>query len=143
MEGAKRGNNVKVHYTGKLEDGTIFDSSADREPLEFAIGSGEVIEGFNDAVLGMKVGEKKEVLIPVDKAYGERNDSLVIDSPIEQVPPDLNAQVGDRLELGGPDGNILRVVVVEIDDEHILLDGNPPLAGKDLHFSIELLEINM
>lgn len=139
MTEAKRGDNVKVHYTGKLADGTVFDSSEGREPLEFAVGSGQVIQGFDEAVVGMNVGEKKEVLIPVDKAYGEKNAEMVIQAPIEQVPPDLNPEVGMQLEMGGANGELLRVVVVEITDTHITLDANPPLAGKDLNFSIELV----
>jgi len=139
MTEAKRGDNVKVHYTGKLADGTVFDSSEGRDPLEFAIGSGQVIQGFDEAVVGMSVGEKKDVLIPVDKAYGEKNDEMVIQAPIEQVPPDLNPEVGMQLEMGGANGELLRVVVVEITDTHITLDANPPLAGKELNFSIELV----
>lgn len=140
MTQAKRGDNVKVHYTGKLEDDTVFDSSAGGEPLEFAVGSGQVIQGFDEAVIDMKVGESKVVNIPVEKAYGERLDEMVIQAPIEQVPPDLNPELGMRLEMGGANGEILRVVVVEITDTHITLDANPPLAGKDLIFEIELVE---
>lgn len=140
MTEAKRGDNVKVHYTGRLEDGTVFDSSEGREPLEFAVGSGQVIQGFDEAVVGMSIGDSKEVHIPVEKAYGERKDEMVIQAPIEQVPPDLNPQIGMRLEMGGVNGEILRVVVVEITETHITLDANPPLAGKDLNFSIELVE---
>jgi peptidylprolyl isomerase len=140
MTEAKKGDNVKVHYTGKLADGTVFDSSEGGEPLEFAVGSGQVIEGFEDGVVGMKVGESKVVEIPVEKAYGERNDEMVIQAPIEQVPPDLKPELGMRLEMGGANGEILRVVVTEITDTHITLDANPPLAGQDLTFEIELVE---
>jgi peptidylprolyl isomerase len=140
MTEAKRGDNVKVHYTGKLADGSIFDSSDGGEPLEFAVGSGQVIQGFEEGVVGMKVGESKVVEIPVAKAYGERNDAMVIQAPIEQVPPDLNPELGMRLEMGGANGEVLRVVVVEVTDTHITLDANPPLAGEDLTFEIELVE---
>ena len=140
MTEVKKGDNIKVHYTGKLEDGTVFDSSKGGEPLEFAVGSGQVIEGFEEGVLGMKVGESKVLEIPVAKAYGERNDEMVIQAPIEQVPPDLNPELGMRLEMGGANGEILRVVVVEVTDTHITLDANPPLAGKDLTFEVELVE---
>lgn len=140
MTQVMRGDNVKVHYTGKLADGTVFDSSANREPLGFAVGSGQVIAGFDEAVMGMEVGESKVVTIPVDKAYGLRNEELVIEVPIEQVPPDLNPEVGLRLEMGGMNGEIMRVVVTKISDTHITLDANPPLAGKDLTFSLELVE---
>jgi peptidylprolyl isomerase len=140
MTEVKRGDNVKVHYTGKLDDGTVFDSSVGKEPLEFAVGSGQVIQGFEEGVVGMKVGESKVVHIPMEKAYGERNDEMVIQAPIEQVPPDLNPELGMRLEMGGAKGEILRVVVTEITDTHITLDANPPLAGKALTFEIELVE---
>lgn len=140
MTEAKKGDNVKVHYTGKLADGTVFDSSEGSDPLEFAVGSGQVIEGFEEGIVGMKVGESKVVQIPVAKAYGERKEEMVIQAPIEQVPPDLNPELGMRLEMGGANGEILRVVVTEITDTHITLDANPPLAGQDLTFEIELVE---
>lgn len=139
MTEVKKGDNVKVHYTGKLNDGTVFDSSEGGEPLEFAVGSGQVISGFEEGVVGMKVGESKVIEIPVEKAYGERNDAMVIQAPIEQVPPDLNPELGMRLEMGGANGEILRVVVTEITDTHITLDANPPLAGKDLTFEVEVV----
>lgn len=140
MTEAKRGDNVKVHYTGTLEDGYVFDSSEGAEPLEFAVGSGQVIPGFDEAVIGMKVGESKTVNIPCEKAYGERNDEMIIQAPIDQIPPDLKLELGMRLEMGGINGEILRVVVAEIKDTHVTLDGNPPLAGKDLIFKLELVE---
>lgn len=140
MTATKKGDNVKVHYTGKLADGTVFDSSKGGEPLAFALGSGQVIQGFEEGVVGMQVGESKILSIPVEKAYGERNDDLVIQAPIEQVPPDLKPELGMRLEMGGANGEILRVVVTEITDTHITLDANPPLAGKDLIFEVELVE---
>jgi peptidylprolyl isomerase len=140
MTEVKKGDNVKVHYTGKLPDGTVFDSSEGGDPLGFAVGSGQVIEGFEEGVVGMKVGESRVVEIPVAKAYGERKEEMVIQAPIEQVPPDLNPELGMRLEMGGANGEILRVVVTEITDTHIILDANPPLAGKDLTFEIELVE---
>lgn len=142
MTEAKMGDNVKVHYTGTLEDGTIFDSSAGRDPLSFTIGSGQVIPGFDTAVTGMQVGDEKTVLIAAENAYGERNDEMVIQAPIEQVPPDLKPELGMNLEMGGANGEVLRVVVTEITDTHITLDANPPLAGKDLTFKIELVECN-
>jgi peptidylprolyl isomerase len=143
MTAARRGDNVKVHYTGRLTDGSVFDSSAGLEPLAFTLGSGQVIEGFDEAVLGMTVGEKKTVLIPVEKAYGERNDELVIITPLEQVPPDLHPELGMRLEMGSPDGQLLRVVVTDVTDTHITLDANPPLAGEDLTFELELVHISL
>jgi len=139
MTEVRKGDNVQVHYTGKLEDGTVFDSSEGKGPLEFTVGSGQVIAGFDEAVTGMKVGDSKTVHIPVEKAYGERNDEMVIQAPIEQVPPDLKPELGMRLEMGGMNGELLRVVVTEITDTHITLDANPPLAGKDLTFDLNLV----
>jgi len=141
MSAVKRGDNVKVHYTGTLSDGTVFDSSAGLEPLSFSVGSGQVIPGFDEAVVGMQVGESKTVHIPVEKAYGHRNEELVLQAPVEQIPPDLNPEVGMRLEMGGTNGEILRVMVTELTDSHITLDANPPLAGEDLQFAIELVEL--
>jgi peptidylprolyl isomerase len=140
MTQARRGDNVKVHYTGTLNDGTVFDSSTGREPLSFAVGSGQVIAGFDEAILGMQVGESKVVHIPVEKAYGVRNEELVMQVPIEQVPPDLKPEIGLRLEMGGMNGEIIRVVVTGMSDTHITLDANPPLAGKELTFTLELVE---
>lgn len=137
----KKGDTVRVHYTGKLSDGTVFDSSEGREPLEFAVGSGQVIAGFDEGVIGMAVGESKVVHIPVDKAYGERNEEMVITAPLEHVPPGLDPELGMRLEMGGANGELIRVVVTEITDSHITLDANPPLAGQDLTFAIELVEV--
>jgi len=136
----KNGDTVKVHYTGTLDDGEIFDSSQEKPPLSFTIGSGQVIPGFNDAVIGMEVGETKDVTIPVGQAYGERKDELVIIAPVEQIPPELKPRIGQMLEVGGADGEILKVRVVQLDKENITLDANPPLAGQDLNFQIQLVE---
>lgn len=140
VDAVKRGDNVKVHYKGTLTDGSVFDSSEGKEPLEFAVGSGQVIPGFEEAMIGMNVGDSKVVDIPVEKAYGERKDEFVMTVPVEQAPPDLNPEVGMRLEMGGANGEILRVTVVSIDEENIILDANPPLAGEALTFAIELIE---
>lgn len=141
MSQAKNGDSVRIHYTGKLEDGTVFDSSAGREPLEFTIGGGQVIPGFEEAVLGMRTGESKNVTIPVDKAYGERNEHMIIEVPRSQVPPDLNPELDQKLQMGGPNGELVVVTVVGLNDEAITLDANPPLAGKDLVFDLELVSI--
>lgn len=138
---ARKGDTVLVHYTGKLSDGTVFDTSDGRAPLEFVVGSGQVIAGFDEAMIGMIVGQSKVVQIPVDKAYGARNEEMVITAPLDQVPPGLDPELGMRLEMGGANGELIRVVVTEITDSHIILDANPPLAGQDLTFAIELVEI--
>ena len=139
MTQVMRGDNVEVHYTGKLNDGTVFDSSTGRGPLSFAVGSGQVIAGFDEAVMGMEIGESKVVQIPVEKAYGVRNEEMVMQVPIEQVPPDLNPEIGLRLEMGGLNGELIRCVVTDITATHITLDANAPLAGKDLTFTIEVI----
>lgn len=141
MTQAKNGDTVKIHYTGKLQDGSVFDSSNGREPLQFNIGSGQVIPGFEEAVTGMKVGEKKTAEIPSDKAYGKSDPSLVMVVDKKHVPPEIKPEVGLRLEVGSPSGELLVVTVIEVTDENITLDANPPLAGEDLTFEIELVEI--
>lgn len=141
MTQAKKGDTVLIHYTGKLQDGTVFDSSSNREPLQFVIGNGQVIPGFEDAVTGMRVGEKKTADIPCQQAYGERNPSMVIVVDKKHVPPEIDAEVGQRLQVGSPSGELLAVTVIKVDDDNITLDANPPLAGEDLTFDIELVEI--
>ena len=142
MSQAKKGDSVKIHYTGTLEDGTAFDSSAGRDPLDFTLGGGQVIVGFEEAVLGMAIGDKKKVTIPSHKAYGEKNEELVIEVPRTQVPPDLNPEVDQKLQMGGPNGELVVVTVVAVTDEVVVLDANPPLAGKDLIFDLELVAIS-
>lgn len=141
MAQAKKGDTVKVHYTGTLEDGSVFDSSDGHPPLEFKIGGGMVIPGFDAAVAGMEPGEKKSVLIPAEQAYGEHNSELVMTIPREHVPEDLKPEIGMRLEMGGPGGELIQVVVLEENDDHVVLDANPPLAGQDLNFALELVSI--
>ena len=141
MAQAKEGDSVKIHYTGKLLDGTVFDSSQERAPLEFTIGSGKVIQGFEEAVIGMSQGETKEVTVPVDKAYGPRNEELVMEFARDQFPPHITPELNQRIQIGGPDGQMLVVTIVEISDESVKLDANPPLAGQDLIFELELIEI--
>ncbi|RWX51127.1 peptidylprolyl isomerase [Candidatus Electrothrix marina] len=141
MTVAKSGDSVKVHYTGSLEDGTEFDSSVGVAPLEFTLGSGQVIVGFDEAITGMEPGEKKSVTIPAEKAYGQRNEEMVISAPRDQVPADITPEVGQQLQLAGPNNQPIMVKITEVTDEHIQLDANPPLAGKDLTFELELVEI--
>jgi peptidylprolyl isomerase len=142
MTQAKQGDTVKIHYTGSLKDGTVFDSSEGRDPLAFTIGSGQVIPGFEEAVSGMKVEEKKNVTIPVDKAYGARNEEMVINVQRDQVPEDIDPEVGQKLQMQGPDEQMIVVEITEVNEDSIILDANPPLAGKDLIFDIELVGIN-
>jgi FKBP-type peptidyl-prolyl cis-trans isomerase 2 len=130
---ATEGDTVKVHYTGTLSNGTTFDSSAGREPLEFTLGEGQVIPGFEDAVLGMAVGEEKTVTIPVDQAYGSYDEDLILVVPREMVPDEI-AVVG--ISLYQPRGTI-----ISVDDEVVMIDQNHPLAGEDLTFTITLVEI--
>lgn len=139
---AKKGDAVQVHYTGKLEDGSVFDSSVSREPLGFTVGDGNMIKGFDAAVHGMAVGDKKSVTIPSAEAYGERRDDMLIDVPIEQVPADIKPEVGLQLTLQGGNGQPMPVTVTHIDEQKITLDANHQLAGKDLIFDIELVKIN-
>ncbi|MCI5146864.1 MAG: peptidylprolyl isomerase, partial [Candidatus Electrothrix sp. AR3] len=139
MTAAKKGDNVKIHYTGTLADGSTFDSSRGVEPLEFTLGSGQVITGFDEAVIGMTLGEKKNVTIPVEKAYGQRNEEMVIKAPRDQVPANITPEVGQQLQMAGPKDQPILVKVTEVTDEHIQLDANPPLAGKDLTFDLELV----
>jgi peptidylprolyl isomerase len=141
MSQAKSGNTVKIHYTGTLDDGTEFDSSAGREPLEFAIGSGQVIPGFDSAVDGMTVGDSKTVTIPAGEAYGERHDQLVQEVPKTALPDDMKAEVGTQLQSQGPDGQVMNLLVTAVEVESITVDGNHPLAGQALTFAIELVEV--
>lgn len=141
MAKAKKGDTVKVHYTGKLNDGTVFDSSIDRGPLEFTIGDGKVIPGFETGVDGMETGEKKEIHIPSDQAYGPHRPELLIDVSKEQFPPEEEPQVGQQLQMQDNEGHIIIVSIVEINEDTIKLDANPPLAGQDLNFDLDLVEI--
>ena len=141
MQQVKSGDTVKVHYSGRLTDGTTFDSSAGREPLQFEVGSGMVIAGFDNGVLGMAVGDKKNIQIPVDEAYGPKNAEMVIEFPLSEFPEDMQLEIGQRLNMTNGAGQIIPVVITEIGQEIVLLDANHPLAGEDLVFDIELVEI--
>lgn len=141
MAEAKQGDKVKVNYTGKLGDGTVFDSSEDREPLEFTIGSGQVIPGFDEGVAGMNPGESKTITIPSDQAYGPHHDDLVMVVGRAEFPEELSPEVGDYLQLRQPDGGMVVVAVTNVSDEDVTLDGNHPLAGQDLTFDVNLVEI--
>ncbi|MEX2500750.1 MAG: peptidylprolyl isomerase [Trueperaceae bacterium] len=141
MSTAKQGDTVHIHYTGKLDDGTVFDSSDGRDPLSFTLGSGEVIPGFEQATEGMTVGETKETRLEVPEAYGDRRDDLVLDVPREQLPDDLEVDVGTPLQLQQPDGTAVPVTVAKLDEEQVTLDANHPLAGQPLNFELKLVAV--
>lgn len=142
MSKVKNGDTVKVHYTGSLEDGSVFDTSQDREPMEFTLGSGQLIPGFEKAVEGMEKGESTKVTIPSEEAYGEPREDLIISVPRENMPDGVTPEVGMQLQVNQPDGQSIPVRITEIADEEVKLDANHPLAGKDLTFEIELMEIS-
>ncbi len=141
MTQAKSGDTVRIHYTGTLDDGTEFDSSAGHDPLEFALGGGQVIPGFDSAVDGMTVGESKSVTIPPEEAYGERHEQLVQQVPKSALPDEIEPAVGMQLQSQSPEGQVMHLVVTEVADDSITVDGNHPLAGQSLTFAIELVEI--
>ncbi len=141
MADAKTGDTVKVHYTGKLEDGTVFDSSVEREPLEFKIGEGRIIPGFEKAVIGMSPGERKSQTVPCDAAYGPRNEELVQLVERSAIPESIVLKEGRQLQVSQPTGQALLVTIAEVSEETVTLDANHRLAGKDLVFDIELVEI--
>jgi len=141
MAQVKNGDTVKVHYTGKLVNGEQFDSSAGREPLEFTVGAGMMIKGFDAALPGMEVGDKKTVNIPAAEAYGEKDPNAVIPFPKENVPEDMKLEPGMQLTLTNQEGQPFPVVVSEVKDDVIILDANHFLAGEELVFDIELVEI--
>lgn len=141
MAQAKAGDRVKVHYTGTLNNGQIFDSSKSREPLTFTLGSGMVIPGFDAAVTGLEPGESVTATIPVDKAYGPYREEMVADIDRQNIPADFELEVGQRLEMQVPNGEAMAVTITDIKGDTITLDGNHPLAGQDLTFELELVEI--
>lgn len=137
---AEAGNTVAVHYKGTLSDGSVFDSSEGREPLEFVVGSGQVIPGFDQAVASMAVGETKTVHIPCAEAYGEMSEDMKMVVPKEQIPPEIKPEVGMMLQITTPQGP-MPVRVSEVNEDGIVLDANHPLAGEDLTFELELVEV--
>lgn len=140
MHEARTGDTVRVHYTGRLDDGSVFDSSDGREPLEFRLGGGEVIPGFENAVAGMAPGEQRSVTIPADEAYGSRRDELMIMVPRQDLPDDIDPEVGQRFQLSQA-GQSFIVTVSDVTDDGVVLDGNHPLAGEALTFDLQLVDI--
>ena len=138
---AKKGDKVKVNYTGKFDDGTVFDSSLGRGPLEFTLGRRQVIKGFEDAVDGMETGQKKTVHIPCAEAYGEHRGDLVARFRRDQFPPSIKAEVGLNLSMRQPDGGMIDVTITEVTDAVVVVDANHPLAGKDLTFELQMVAI--
>ena len=141
MVQAKTGDTVKVHYTGKLDDGTIFDTSADREPLEFTIGKGQLIPDFEQAFIGMNPEESKTIQIPADNAYGPYREDMVMKIDRNQLPAEIEPKVDQKLQMRHSNGQSTVVTVIEVSESQVTLDGNHPLAGKDLTFDICLTEI--
>lgn len=143
MTKAQKGDKVKVHYKGTLQDGQQFDSSEGREPLEFMLGSGMVIAGFDEGVTGMEIGEKKTIHIPSDQAYGPSNEELIIRFDRAEIPSDIPLEIGSTLNMHQDgSGQVIPVVVKEVTDTYVILDANHELAGKDLIFELELVGIN-
>lgn len=141
MANAKDGDTVHIHYTGRLDDGSVFDSSEGRDPLSFTVGAGQVIPGFDEAVRGMSPGDSKTTRIPPEEAYGERREEMTLSFPRSELPDGLDPQVGETLQMHTPEGQTIQVRVAETSDEALSLDANHPLAGEALTFDIELVKI--
>jgi peptidylprolyl isomerase len=141
MTQVKSGDTVRIHYTGTLNDGTVFDSSQGRDPLEFTVGSGQIIPGLDKALPGMEVGDAKSVPVPAAEAYGPRNDEAVMDVPRTEFPDDIPLEAGTMLEMRSPDGRAVPVQITEVKEDAVTLDANHRLAGQDLTFDIELVAI--
>ncbi len=142
MSQVKQNDKVKVHYTGKLANGEVFDSSLERDPMEFEVGKGQLIPGFENGVIDMKVNEKKTIQVSSDEAYGEPRKELVQEVPKDRLPEDIKPEVGMGLVSTTPQGQEIQLVVKEVKDEAIVVDGNHPLAGQDLTFEVEVIDIN-
>ena len=141
MKKAQVGDLVSVHYTGKLENGEIFDSSKERDPLEFTIGNKEFLTGFEDGVIGMQPGESKSVTLEPENAFGDRREGLLLEFPKKEFPQDITPTVGLQLKISNASGANMPVVITDIGEESVTLDGNHPMAGHTIVFDIELVEI--
>jgi len=142
MQQVKKGDTVKVHYHGKLTNGTTFDSSEGREPLEFEVGGGMVIPGFDDGVTGMAIGEKKTIHIPADQAYGPKQEEMIMEFPRDRFPADMVPEVGMQLNMSNGSGQNFPVTIAEVREAVVVLDANHPLAGEELIFDLELVAID-
>ncbi|RNC85479.1 MAG: peptidylprolyl isomerase [Balneola sp.] len=142
MSTIKNGDTVQVHYKGTLENGEVFDSSENRDPLQFTMGAGQLIPGFEKAVMGLQVGDTTKAEIPCTEAYGEHNPQMEVTIPKSQLPADMEPVVGLQLQLNQPDGQPIPCQVTKVEDEEVTIDANHPLAGKDLIFNIEIVSIN-
>ena len=141
MAQVKKGDKVKVHYTGKLDNGTVFDSSKGRNPLEFTIGDGKIIPGFEEAVISMQPGESKTIKIEAEKAYGPYRKELVAEIEKSKFPENIKPEIGQQLQVKQENGQMIIVMIIGFSDTHVTLDANHPLAGRDLTFELELVEI--
>lgn len=141
MAAVKDGDTVKIHYTGKLSDGTVFDSTREREPMQFAVGSDEIIPGVEKAVVGMKPGESKTIKLAAGDAFGPRQDKMVFELEKEKMPDGLTLEIGRQLQYTPENGPKRVLTIIKVSEKNVTLDGNHPLAGKDLTFDLELLEI--
>tara|TARA_R100000935_G_C2828287_1_gene163532 strand:+ start:151 stop:579 length:429 start_codon:yes stop_codon:yes gene_type:complete len=141
MSQVKQNDTVKVHYTGKLADGQVFDTSEGKEPIEFTLGQGQLIPGFEKGLIDMNLNEKKTINIPVEEAYGQPREELVQEVDKNQLPPEIQPEVGMGLVSKTPDGREMNLLVAEVKENTIVVDGNHPLAGKDLIFDLEVVEI--
>lgn len=141
MKKAKNGDTVKVHYTGSLDDGTIFDSSEGKEPLQFTIGDGQLLPAFEQGVVGLAVGETTNIQLTAQEGYGLKQDKLIGKLPLEALPPDLTPEVGMRLQMKTPEDQVVILKIIEVSDNDITVDANHELAGEDLNFEIELVRI--
>ena len=134
-----QGSTVEVHYTGKFVDGEVFDSSVGKDPLQFEVGSGQIIPGFENAIMGKQIGEKVTVQVPADQAYGQIREDLYVEVPMDKMPGEV--EVGQLLQADSGDGQVVQVIVKEVKEDTIVIDGNHPLAGQDLVFEIEVVSI--
>ena len=137
----RQGDSVRVHYTGTLADGVVFDSSRERDPLEFVLGERMLIEGFENALIGRNAGEHIRVTIPAAEAYGDVDHNLMFKVPLHEVPPHITPEPGLQLSLSSPEGD-MEVAIARVDNDTLMLDANHPLAGKDLTFEIEIISVN-